>query len=160
MNYNLESVKYLFNRYTIKEIDGQYIALERKTNLPYYDENFVDKVKFAHMWVRATLFGRSRTTTSSNILTPEDYQYAFGDQAKDVYNTIMVLNKRIMQLTDKLCSKEDLRSDVEELLNYKYAGSIVEGLYEKGKYVEALENWVRNASGTPKKMQVNSGKHI
>jgi len=150
MNYSFETVKELFDEYElVKDGKGTIMAARRGSKIPYTDAGFVAMVKFATTWVRATEFQRSRQTTDLQVITEDDYKYAFSDQAKEVYDCIMANAGQTMAAGGRLMRQETLRTEVIRNNLYKYAPTIVDGLYSNSKYLQAFDTWVRNASGIP-----------
>lgn len=150
MNYSMENVKNLFEQYNLqKAVDGTYIATKIGTNIPYDTPDFVEKVKFAHTWFAATRYERSLESPDGRQITENDYNYAFGVQAKEVYDNIMAHVSNTMQAAGVLMQEETLEREIAETVNYKYAASIVKGLYSKEHFKGAFENWVRMANNFP-----------
>ena len=151
MDYSLESVQKLFDRYNItKDTNENFVVVERGTNLAYDDSNFCEKVKFAHTWYAATKYERSSETENPKIITQEDYyNYAFSPKAKEVYNSIMALVSNNIVATGVLMNPQTLENEITEYVNYKYAKSIVRGLYSEDRFKSAFQNWVRMANNMP-----------
>ena len=149
MNFEFEEVKRLFDKYALSMFNGKWIVIDKKTNIPYFDEKFIAEVKFAHTWVKATEYNRSRTTPEKQIVTPDDYQFAFNEYAKTVYDAIMAYSKQVMQAAGTLYRPEVLKKEVEGVVRYRYAGSIVDGLYQEERYAKSFEDWVRYSTGIP-----------
>lgn len=160
MNYSFETVKELFDEYELLEIEkGVLIAGGRKNHVLYDTVSLVAMVKFATAWVRATENERSRTTTDIKTVTEDDYKYAFSDQAKEVYDCIMANAGQAMAAGGRLMRQETLSKEVSQDTGYKYASSIVKGLYSNDKYLQAFDTWVRKASGIPVIVEeLNNGK--
>lgn len=149
MDFKFQEVKNLFDKYSLKVIDGKWAVTDRKTSIPCFDEQFIAEVKFAHTWVKATEYNRSRTTTERQIVTPDDYQYAFNENAKAVYDSIMAYSQQVMQAAGTLYRPEVLKQEVEGAVKYKYAGSIVDGIYQEERYAKSFEDWVRYSTKIP-----------
>ncbi len=150
MNYSLEDVKNLFEKYNLQKDDtGAYIAVKRGSNIFYDAPEFLEKVKFAHTWFAATRYARSLESPNANQITPSDYNYAFGSNANEVYDYIMLQVSNTMQAAGVLMREETLEKEVIDAINYKYASSIVKGLYSKDHFKNAFLNWVRMANNMP-----------
>ena len=150
MNYSLEDIKKLFTEFNLQKADdGTYLAMKIGTNIPYEAKEFVEKVKFAHTWFAATRYERALENPNANQVTELDYSYAFGPQAQEVYDCIMAQVSNTMQAAGVLMREETLAKEVMEAINYKYASSIVKGLYSKEHFKESFENWVRMANNLP-----------
>ena len=150
MNYSLEDIKKLFDQFNLQKADdGIYIAAKIGTNIFYDDPEFVEKVKFAHTWFAATRFERPLESPDGKQITENDYKYAFGPQAKEVYDNIMAQVSNTMQAAGVLMREETLEKEIVAAINYKYASSIVKGLYSKEHFKASLENWVRMANNFP-----------
>ncbi len=152
MNYSLEDVKNLFAQYNLQRAeDGTYIATKIGANNAYDAQEFVEKVKFAHAWFAATRYERTLESPGGKQITETDYNYAFGPQAKEVYDNIMAQVSNTMQAAGVLMREETLEREIMEAVNYKYASSIVKGLYAKEHFKDSFENWVRMANNFPLK---------
>ncbi len=149
-NYSLEEIEDLFKKYNlIKDTDGEFKVIDRKTNIIYEGKNFVDKVKFAHTWVAATRYGRSLSSPNLNGITESDYAYAFDEKAKEVYDNIMALASINMKTSGVLINPQTLENEITNYVNYKYAKSIVRGLYSEERFKESFKNWLRMANNIP-----------
>lgn len=150
MNYSLEEVRNLFEQFNLYTLDdGTYVAMRVGTKIYYSDPVFVEKVKFAHTWFAATKYGRSLPTIDAKQITESDYMYAFNDGAKETYDYIMAVVSPTMQATGHLLREDVLKKEIVEALNYKYAPSIVRGLYSQEHFQKSFENWVRMANNLP-----------
>ena len=148
MDYSFETVQNIFDEYELLEIEkGVLIAGGRKNHSLYDTVSLVAMVKFAAVWVRATENERSRSTIDIKTVTEDDYNYAFSEQAKEVYDCIMAKSIQAMLNDGKLMNQETLSEEVSKDNIYKYVPSIVKGLYSNDKYLETFDNWVRKASG-------------
>lgn len=150
MNYSLEDVKKLFDQFNLQKTDdGTYIAAKIGTNIFYDNPEFVEKVKFAHAWFAATRYERSLENPDASQITESDYNYAFGPQVQEVYEYIMAQVSNTMQAAGVLMREETLEKEIVEAMSYKYAASIVKGLYSKEHFKESFANWVRMANNFP-----------
>ena len=150
LNMMNDIVEDLFKRYNlIKDSNGEFKVIDRRTNIIYETKNFVDKVKFAHTWVAATKYERSLSSPGLNEIPESDYAYAFNEKAKEVYDNIMALASINMQAAGVLLNPQTLENEITNYVNYKYAKSIVRGLYSEERFEESFKNWLRMANNIP-----------
>lgn len=151
MDYSFDAVKNLFDTYKlVLNEKKEFIAVNRVNNIPYEGKSFVDQVKFAHTWVAAVRATRPQTMPCSNVVSQADYGLAFGESARELYDFVMELVSQTMQGCGRLLRYEALAKEVREAsLAIAHADSIVAGLYENERFIQAFDSWVRSATMTP-----------
>ncbi len=145
MDYTLNSVKYLYDNYSIKKSErGEYIIVNRSNGQFVFGSDLEPNVKFAHTWFLARQEGRSRTTPVTGI-TEEEYSRAFDEQANELYDYIMATSIQAVEAGSFLKS-EALAKDVSEALPLPYVKETAIGLYENENRRLSFKQWVRKAT--------------
>jgi len=150
MDFTFDELKNLFYTFNLKQdIYGQYFIVNRQTGIPYNDGLVVDYVKFAHTWVYATTHNRS-LKKDSNIMTQEDYDYAFNEEAREVYNLIMNYSNQVLKHTGRMIGKERLIEYIRQNgIPVNYLKSIVDAIYSQENFYNSYEIWVRYSTQDP-----------
>ena len=151
MNFTFNELKTLFNNYNLKkDIYGQYYILNRNTGIPYNDGLVIDYVKFSYDWIHITRYSRNLKRIDSIIIEESDYNYAFSDELKVVYDNIMNYSRQSLESTGEMISKENLIEclkqngiNKEELLN------IIEIIYTQEDFYQFYEIWLRYSTNNP-----------
>lgn len=121
-------IKEYFDKYTIGTKNGKLIAIDRKTDKIVKDEEIISKVQFASAWVNAC--GKDLSLTGNEVLEDVDerqYEYAFNEGAEQTFNSLI---EYIRFSAGTKVNLEDLADNAKTQTGYKYASSIVEGLFE------------------------------
>lgn len=143
-NFRFGGVRGTFDKYTLgKDDNGNLVAVERKTGTMHTDELIIDRVKFSIAWVKATMNSHPRTSPNGLNVTNQDYEYAFDENARKTYATIMAcINYQLLTTgdIDPLEVIEDAGT-----LNYKYASEYARQLFSQKKFAEATDTWARRA---------------
>ena len=159
-NFTFEEVKKLYDNYYLAQMkNGEWVAVNRKDNKICNIPGFVELLKFANSWVAATMNERSRPTFETNVVTDYDYEYAFGEGAKEVYNFIMyyltyfntkhggVYYNPTTKKTEYIPRMEELEQYIKDLSKQgeilSHADCIVRGFYTKDRYKDSLEVWAK-----------------
>lgn len=145
MDYSFESVKYLFDTYSIKKNENnEFIIINRQNNQPMFGSDLEPMVKFAHTWVLARQNGRSRLSPGNKIYESE-YLIAFNEDAEKLYNYIMASSIQGVQ-AGTFFKCEALKKDVSSAIPIAYGKETVDGLYATPKRLESFKQWVVNAN--------------
>ena len=138
------------NKYDFKrDKDGNKYLIEKATGAIIYDQLIIKRFEFLFTWLKATMNNRSRTVANERIITKEDENYAFGENAHEVYATIME-NIRQQLINNGNVDPIMVERSVENS-RYKYAKSIVRGIISDPKSFSATINWVSSAIPTLEK---------
>lgn len=163
MDYSFENVKSLFDEFSLKQVNGKWLAINRKNNISYEAEHLVSGVQFAHTWVKATEYNRSRNTNDPKIVTEDDYNHAFNEMTKVVYDEIMTQSRQLLSIRPTLLLQPELlKKEVEAAIpGYIRAGSIIEGLYQEERFAKSFINWVMLTAEIPEYpgSQYQNGMH-
>lgn len=148
--YTFYDVKRLFDEFNIKKsTDGAFQVVKRSNGITYGNQALVDNVKFAHTWVAATEFGRSRMTPDTQVITQEDYSFAFDEEARRIYDFIMDAASQELINNGVLIGKEQLVAIIKTAVLRAHAKDVVEGLYSDKRFLEAFNKWVRACNNMP-----------
>jgi len=122
-----EDIKECFDKYTIGTKNGKLIAIDRKTNKIVKDEELISRVQFANAWVNAC--GKNLSLRGNEVLGVDErqYEYAFNEGAKQTFNSLV---EYIRFSSGHKVKLEDMADHTRTETGYKYADSIVEGLFE------------------------------
>lgn len=148
MDFTFDELKELYKRFNLKkDIYGEYYILNRNTGIPYSEGLIVDYVKFAYNWVHINRYSRLLNKKDSSLLEQEDYDYAFSEELRNVYDVIMKCSKEVLRMTGEIVNKVSLVEYLEkngivkqELLN------VVEFMYLDEEFYKMYEIWVRYSS--------------
>ena len=102
-----------------------------------------EKIKFAHYWLYATKYGQS--TSYDSGFTEKEYERAFSDALREVYNIIIGTEIQHLQMTGRMCKVEALKSELSQAL-YSHAGIVAEGLYSRPNGYATFETWCREVA--------------
>ena len=149
MNFELEDIELLFQRFSMVYLNDEYKVVDRKTLNILDDQELVSKVKFAYTWIKATEHERSRETVDPGEFTENDYNYAFSEDAKSVYDAIMSNSKNMMITSNTIPSIDALKSIVKNATNYKYASSIIDGIFANSNRLKSFDEWIRYSTRKP-----------
>lgn len=160
MTYSFEKMKALFDQYHIQKLEnGKYIIVDRKTKAVWNENDdpvLVDGVKFGYTWFNATEYGRSRTNPDARIVTADDYEYAFNEDAKKLYDKIMEIVSPVMQSTGHLLRCEPLIQEIKQVKGLRTGSELtVQGLYQNDRFIQSFFNWTRRANNMPVYMDSN-----
>ena len=122
-----EDIKECFDKYTIGTKNGKLIAINRKTNRIVKDEELISRVQFADAWVNAC--GKNLSLTGNDVLGVDErqYEYAFNEGAEQTFNSMI---EYIRFSAGQKVKLEDMAEHAKYETGYKYADSIVEGLFD------------------------------
>lgn len=142
-NYSFEALKHIYDNYELrKDYDNNIFAVNLNTKEYTYNEKIIDKIKFSNLWFLSTMYNRSRTTTN-NIITKDDYEYAFNDGAKYTYLNMMNIIKQQLENKDNINPVEVLKNI--ENNNYKHSKDIINYLLGNKYSYEIVDKWSRYA---------------
>lgn len=144
MNFSLDYLKELYDKYDILCVDNKYAAIDRKTSKAYFDEDLIKGVKFAHTWFKANVY---------KIKNIEDEEYydekdniAFNDKVSLVYSILMTYSRFSLIAFNKLYSPEELTEIIKTRSQYKYTKEIIDGIFQDEYYVETLKDWAKRSA--------------
>jgi len=121
-------IKKYFDKYTIGTKNDKLVAIDRKSNRIIKNEEIIGKVQFANAWVNAC--GKNLSLTGNEVFEGTDerqYEYAFNEGAEQTFNSLV---EYIRFSSGNKVKLEDMADYTRTETGYKYADSIVEGLFE------------------------------
>lgn len=153
-DFSFVGLRKTYDNYELSKINNQIVCKYKRSSDIYTSEIMIDRMKFAYIWMKATQYKRSRTTTDTSIITDNDYSYAFNNGASDTYNVIMNNIQKQITETGNIDTLEVFDCIEKMPTNYKYANSIAEYLFSNRGCIEIMYNWVNLA--TPESLKRTS----
>lgn len=146
MNYSFEDIKEIYDKYTIMDVEEKTVVFDRKKIVADFSEITRIQTEFAHLWFRATKDAKS----SAELMYEEDYQNAFSNESKDVYESIILTSQYSLLGEGRPLSEDDLIAWVKsDTHNPDYACSIVSYIYDNDKNKRIMNRWVASSVEIP-----------
>ena len=147
MNFDFDTIKLLFDIFDIINKDNKYVILNKIDKTEYdFNSYFAQKIQFAYTWVFATRYDPSNLEKMNNSLTKEEYQKAFSDEAKLIYDTIIQKVVINLQTLGIMYQEESLIKEVIKEIPSFNSTNIIKGLYANPDGYKAFVYWAKDAS--------------
>lgn len=124
-NFSFDNVKQMLDSYDLIKDNEKFISIDKKTGNKISDPLIVSKVKFATLWFQAFCNSvlKSRGPGDYSL----QYEYAFSDSAREMYN---ILSKSFLkQMNIGRINTEVLKMDMRQSV-YKYARPVLDSMLE------------------------------
>ena len=155
--YDFDGLKYTFDNYVLKkDSNGEFYALKKGDNKIKYVGSIVDRLRFSYSWAQATLIKtHSRHLTNHKEMDDLDYEYAFNNDSRKVFDIMMNVIRVELEKTGNINPYEIISEfdhinnfypNIYEDDNYKYYSiQIVKNLFSRKTFFDLTDKWARSA---------------
>lgn len=146
-DYNLDGLRKKYedmrNYIFTKDENGNKIMVDRATNQVINDKRIIDQYRMLFLWIQATRKNRPSNIIPTNTITDEDLEYAFNENAKDVFSQIMYSMESYV--TNNIPVDVNQIANSLKKYNYKYSDDILSELFKNENNTKLVTDYFASA---------------
>lgn len=146
-DYNLDGLrkKYdeMHNYIFTKNQDGNKIMVDRTTKQIINDKRIIDQYRMLFLWIQATRKNRPSSRIPTSKITDEDLEFAFNENAKNVFSQIMYSIESYV--TNNIPVDVNQIANSLKKYNYKYSDDILSELFKNGNNTKLVTDYFASA---------------
>lgn len=146
-DYNLDGLRKKYedmsNYIFTKDENGNKIMVDRTTNQVINDKRIIDQYRMLFLWIKATRKNRPLSKIPTSEITDEDLEFAFNENAKNVFSQIMYSIESYV--TNNIPVDVNQIANSLKKYNYKYSDDILSELFKNDNNIKLVTDYFASA---------------